>query len=145
MKLLLLFLLISCGSNNSTRNTNQFIPLNDSTFKRYKVFFIHELRNYANEYEMSLVEDKIMNFPIAYYDKDIIYSGACYKGSHIEIYKENILWGEAGIRMVVFHELSHCVLNLPHYDEEEDLMNSKDGLPIFNDNYILRWLDNIRQ
>jgi len=142
MKILVLLLLISCGQEKVTVK----VYPNDTHFDNYRLEFIEELSTFANEYEIGLVKDKIMNIPISFveYEKepnffDSVTLGLCYK-THIIIYKVKIY--KYLEKTTVFHELAHCALGLDHIDDEEDLMYAGTIIK-YNLEYITRWLNTL--
>lgn len=144
MKYLLLILLISCGQSKSENNI--LLP-NDNYFYKYKIEFIEELSLYATEDEINSIKDKVMSFHIYYIDLEKGLAGRCFYGSHIEIdlYDYNNYSMDLEEKTIVFHELAHCVLNMPHFfGGKLDLM-SINILPydFLTKDWIFRWLDSL--
>jgi hypothetical protein len=156
MKLLLLLILISCGSDYHSHDevySSVHSVKNDPYYDHYRLAFLTSLQRYATDAEIDTIKHKLMNIPISSkLPEDIKVSadvaGICVNRAYIVIMtpKNTANNMNLGERFTVYHELAHCVLNLPHYDKVVgDLMNSRvhaDNL-FFNDDYILRWLDSL--
>lgn len=128
--LIILLLFISCGNNK------RFNAKNDVFFDSYKQEFIDYMYKYSNVFT-NIDELRVLNMPIAFV-KDINKAGICYSSGRIEI-NPNLQINLPNLRKVVFHELGHCVLNLGHSNDFNDLMYPKLFHPNFNNNFIYRW------
>lgn len=100
-------------------------------FKDDKTYIDEEIRPYFNSF---MIEAKNRGYNISFKSSlklsKISYAGFCYSDGSIDI---NIdLWpvlSDIERNWLVYHELGHCLLNLPHIDEDlngcpDNIMNT---------------------
>lgn len=134
MKYFLFILLIGCGNSKDP----SYPTTNDIFFNQYK----EELINYIEDRGLKIEDSfktRIRTFPISF-SNNIEQTAVCRGNTQIYInsfYKDTNFQGL--LKGIVFHELGHCVFQLPHYDlDNQDLMHSKPDLLRFNDDWIYR-------
>ena len=121
--LLMLFLLISCGTTQPIKQFgNDFSPeLQDDVFE-----FLADCQRHLHTHkcnQLILLTVKVQKLP----EPDQL--GVCYTyyspNEHVRnIYIDPSIVGTAQQKLVVYHELAHCIFEMDHYDTKVDIMNS---------------------
>lgn len=132
-----------CATPSITRDKVGFTYLADKGLEHYVIEFVADCRTY--------LDDKLCNpsinltVSIAPLNDNTL--GLCtvypYAGKRtVDIHRSII--GQYNERLVVYHELFHCILNLPHHDNEIDIMNSYESEHSTQEIY-LNWISFVRK
>lgn len=114
MKYLILFLLVSCGTNKNTMQLSQG-------------YTTQELIDNVEEFEDAFNID--VNFEVVYVDQlsnSNPNSAQCLSdgGSFRRVEIKSTITKPSELSLRIYHELGHCALNISHYDDVVDIMNT---------------------
>jgi hypothetical protein len=125
VKYLIALLLVACGKS-PTHHTD--VELLQYTEGFYEVF--------PNAHKNFAIQWTTTNEGI--FEKPLIV-GACDLGNGqplIRLHKTRLVGSSTKrLETIVWHELGHCVLNLNHYDNKLDIMNTTLSSKLINDHY----------
>ena len=118
MKVLILLIVLITGCGSEILNKKEIDPLVlDQTMG-----FVHrcQFEGICNYEYLRLVSVKFTDIET----EGTLGTCTIYKNGDRKIILDNSIKGTAYLEIVVYHELAHCLLNLPHYEEELDIMNA---------------------
>lgn len=132
-----------CATPSITRDKIGFTYTADAGLNHYITEFMSDCRIYLGVIYCNPAIN--LSVTIAPLDENTL--GLCtvypYVGKRTVEINSNII-GKYNERLVVYHELFHCILNLPHYDNEMDIMNAYESENSTQEIY-LNWISFVRK
>lgn len=114
---------ISCATPEIKRDKIELSYTSDNQLAHYVTEFLANCREFLNENSCNPPIN--LQVTIAPLSENTL--GLCtiypYNGKRLVEIDPAII-GQYNERLVVYHELFHCILNKPHFDSEIDIMNA---------------------
>ena len=106
----------------ATPNLNQLNVLTDERLSHYVNDFLSECRLYLPDSKCSPPID--LRVIVTSLPDNILGQCSVYEGRLRTVELDNTILTQYNEKIVMYHELYHCVLGIPHYDNEPDIMNT---------------------
>ena len=120
VKYLIVLLLVSCGQSGHDTRTDRIISLSiadveiDEELKQPVKEFIGDMALYGRDFKITFKSIKF----VKEFDKNNVV-GRCYYDDRIEIL-EGMQYDETYLKLIVYHELGHCLLKFGHTPENSN-------------------------
>lgn len=113
---------IACATPDTKRDIAGFSYTADKRLSHYVTEFLADCGNYLSE---SVCKPRIdLTVTVSKLPDNILGQCSVYEGRLRAIQLDDIVLNQYNEKAVIYHELYHCVLGRPHFDDELDIMNT---------------------